>query len=108
MGPCGPCTEIHFDHNNRGPQGVNKGFDDLVEVWNLVFMEYNRLSEQKIVPLPEKHVDTGMGLERLTAILNGSTSNYNSDLFLPIFSTISKQTGSELCAHTGIFISYYI
>lgn len=100
-GPCGPCTEIHFDHAGLGPKLVNAGNDHLVEIWNLVFMEFNRLLDGRLEPLPRKHVDTGMGFERLTAVLNGKTSNYNTDLFRPLFEVMTKQT--KMPEYSGSF-----
>ncbi|XP_017775336.1 PREDICTED: alanine--tRNA ligase, mitochondrial isoform X2 [Nicrophorus vespilloides] len=94
-GPCGPCTEIHFDHRglvNR-KEFVNKGLHELIELWNIVFIEYNRDSEGKISSLPHKHVDTGMGFERLVAILQGKVSNYETDVFKTLFTGIQKISG---------------
>ena len=93
-GPCGPCTEIHYDHNNRGALGVNKGFSDLIELWNIVFIENERNIDGSLSALPNQHIDTGMGLERLCAIKNKTISNYNTDLFLPIFEEITRSTGA--------------
>ncbi|KZC13771.1 Alanine--tRNA ligase, mitochondrial [Dufourea novaeangliae] len=94
-GPCGPCTEIHIDHRRRGSNQsmrVNKGYADLTELWNIVFIQYERLANGTIVPLPKYHVDTGMGLERLVALLQEKTSNYDTDLFQPLFKAIQKYT----------------
>lgn len=92
-GPCGPCTEIHIDHTqsrrNRA-RDVNKGLADLTELWNVVFIQFNRGADGEIRELPKKHVDTGMGLERLTAVLQGTMSNYNTDLFTSLFEIITK------------------
>jgi alanyl-tRNA synthetase len=88
-GPCGPCTEIHYDRTNeRALNLLNKGDERVIELWNLVFMQYNRLSEKKFIQLPELVVDTGMGLERLSAVLNNLNSNYDIDMFTPIFKQI--------------------
>ncbi|XP_078314181.1 alanine--tRNA ligase, cytoplasmic-like isoform X2 [Crassostrea virginica] len=97
-GPCGPCTEIHYDHHHRTrhrgvPHLVNTDNSDVVEIWNLVFMQYNRQADQTLMPLPWHHVDTGLGLERLTAVLQNTTSNYHTDLFRPIFDAIHKDYG---------------
>lgn len=101
-GPCGPCSEIHFDHRpaangtqtlNRSAL-VNRDLPDLTELWNIVFIQYMRHPDGSMSKLPEKHIDTGMGLERLSAVLQGSMSNYESDLFTPIFDQILKVNGN--------------
>ncbi|KAK4884555.1 hypothetical protein RN001_000826 [Aquatica leii] len=91
-GPCGYCTEIHIDRLGPGNRAkfVNKGLQDLTELWNIVFIQFNRNSDGRIERLPEEHVDTGMGLERLTAVLQGTLSNYDTDLFSSIFKGIEK------------------
>nr|XP_012216572.1 PREDICTED: alanine--tRNA ligase, mitochondrial [Linepithema humile] len=92
-GPCGPCTEIHVDYMKRPANQaarVNKGYADLMELWNIVFIQYERLANGCIVPLPKHHVDTGMGLERLVTLLQGKKSNYDTDLFQPLFNAIQK------------------
>lgn len=101
-GPCGPCTEIFYDHGETvqgGPPGTpEQEGDRYVEVWNLVFMQYERDREGKLSPLPKPSVDTGMGLERLTAIIQGVTSNYDTDLFTEIINTtadIAKVTDTS-------------
>ena len=94
-GPCGPCTEIHYDRTKEGALNLlNQGDERVIELWNLVFMQYNRLSETKFINLPELVVDTGMGLERLTAVLNNMNSNYDIDVFSPIFKQIESYLGT--------------
>ncbi|MCZ6597869.1 MAG: alanine--tRNA ligase, partial [Planctomycetota bacterium] len=103
-GPCGPCSEIHFDRG--GPDvdptdgasrelGVNAGNERFIELWNLVFIEFNRLDDGSLKPLPAKHVDTGMGFERVLAVLQKKSSNYDTDLFAPIFARIEELSGKR-------------
>ncbi|XP_023245739.1 alanine--tRNA ligase, mitochondrial isoform X2 [Copidosoma floridanum] len=92
-GPCGPCTEIHIDHTMHAKNQasrVNKGHEDLTELWNIVFIQFQRLQNGQIIPLPTKHVDTGLGFERLVTVLQGKRSNYDTDLFQPLFKAIEK------------------
>ncbi|XP_076291242.1 alanine--tRNA ligase, mitochondrial isoform X2 [Lasioglossum baleicum] len=94
-GPCGPCTEIHIDHKNHSSNQsmrVNKGYSDLTELWNIVFIQYERLADDTMIPLPKYHVDTGMGFERLVALLQGKNSNYDTDLFQPLIKATEKYT----------------
>jgi len=95
-GPCGPCSEIHYymgeDLSKQTAKGVNKT-DEYWELWNLVFIQHNRLLDGTLEDLPEKHVDTGAGLERIVTVLQGKTSNYDTDLFTSIIAKIEKITG---------------
>jgi alanyl-tRNA synthetase len=94
-GPCGPCSEIHFDrtpHGTATTEMVNAGTPDVMEIWNLVFIQYNRDETGKLTSLPAKHVDTGMGFERVCAVLQNKNSNYDTDVFSPIIKKISEIT----------------
>ena len=97
-GPCGPCSEIHYyvgdDVSEQDPSGVNKT-SDYWELWNLVFIQSNRLQDGTLEDLPSKHVDTGAGLERIASVLQGKKSNYDTDLFLPIIKSIQNIAGSS-------------
>ena len=116
-GPCGPCSEIHYD---RGPEacekqgtpghvcGVNGDCGRYFEIWNLVFIQYNRLSATQLDPLPAKHVDTGMGFERIVAVLQGEDSNYDTDLFTPIMRRTQEMLGHTLAQVEENIVAYRV
>jgi len=106
-GPCGPCSEIHIDlgegrcdkqHVPGHKCGVNQGCSRFMELWNLVFIQYNRMEGGRLVPLTSKFVDTGAGLERVTSVLQGKTSNYDTDIFMPIISAIGELASRKYTA----------
>lgn len=96
-GPCGPCSEVHFDLTEIGckAEDVNAGHEEVIEIWNLVFIQYNRDEKGELHPLPSKHVDTGMGFERIVRVINNKKSNYDTDIFIPIIDDITKITGAK-------------
>ncbi len=101
-GPCGPCSEIHIDLRSDeersqvdGPSLVNKDNPLVIEIWNLVFMQFNRKADGSLEPLPAKVIDTGMGFERLCMALQGKKSNYDTDVFTPLISKIAQLSGKE-------------
>ena len=101
-GPCGPCSEIHIDLRSDdqiakipGRDMVNTDNDEVIEIWNLVFMQYNRKADGSLEPLPAKNIDTGMGFERLCMVLQGKTSNYDTDVFSGMISEIERLSGHE-------------
>jgi alanyl-tRNA synthetase len=117
-GPCGPCTEIHIDRG--GPEtdprdgadpriGVNAGNERFLELWNNVFIEFNRLDAGSLVRLPARHVDTGMGFERIVGVLQGKRSNYDTDVFAPIFARVAELAGKRYGAgNEGVDVAFRV
>ena len=102
QGPCGPCSEIHIDIRDEeqrklvdGKDLVNKDNPEVIEIWNLVFMQYNRLANGSLVNLAAKHIDTGMGFERLVRVIQNKKSNYDTDVFTPLINKVSDLSGKE-------------
>ena len=101
-GPCGPCSEIHIDLRSDeeraqidGAEMINHDHPQVIEIWNLVFMQYNRMADGSLQPLPKKVIDTGMGFERLCMALQGKTSNYDTDVFTPLINKIAELSGKK-------------
>lgn len=114
-GPCGPCSEVHIDMgpefenmDNADQSGVNSGSARYIELWNLVFIQYNRDESGVLHPLPNKHVDTGAGFERLVAVLQHKGSNYDTDIFEPLLNTISTLTGKQYDSETETGIAFRV
>ena len=114
VGPCGPCSEIIYD---RGPDACTCGFADCgpegecdrwLELWNLVFTQYDKQADGTLVPLPNPNIDTGMGLERITSVLQGATSNYDTDLFLPIMERTRELLGQDEAEMRANFVPYRV
>ena len=117
-GPCGPCSEIHYDFGEGScdggghpgqPCGVNvSGCGRFIEIWNLVFIQYNRDETGKLTPLPAKHVDTGMGFERLCRVLQGKASNYDTDVFAPLMKWLEGHSGVQYGAGAETDVAFRV
>jgi alanyl-tRNA synthetase len=116
-GPCGPCSEIHIDRGPAGSDpsdgadpeiGVNAGNERFIELWNLVFIQFNRLDDGTLVELPARHVDTGMGFERIVSVLQEKSSNYDTDVFGPIFEAIAEGTGRSYGQDEAVDVAFRV
>ncbi len=114
-GPCGPCSEIHIDlrsekeiEQRRGKDLVNADHPLVIEVWNLVFIQFNRKADSSLEPLPDKHVDTGMGFERLVMAIQNKTSNYDTDVFQPMIHHLEKISGKKYGQKEQIDIAFRV
>jgi alanyl-tRNA synthetase len=96
-GPCGPCSEVHYDRTPdlSGAKFVNSGLPEVIEIWNLVFIQFNRRSDGSLEELPNKYVDTGMGFERICSVIQGKSSNYDTDIFVPLINKIAELSGKN-------------
>jgi len=113
VGPCGPCSEIHYDrgadpHASGRDRLVNGPGDDIIEIWNLVFMQYDRDAEGAMHPLPRPCVDTGMGLERMATVLQGVDTNYDTDLFTPLLAAISRLVDRQYDPRDSLAAAYRV
>jgi alanyl-tRNA synthetase len=114
-GPCGPCSEIHMDLRPEGERAkadgkelVNKDHDQVIELWNLVFIQYNRKADGSLENLPEKHVDTGMGLERVTRAIHLKSSNYDTDLFMDTIRKLEEISGKQYGKNEQLDIAFRV
>ncbi len=114
-GPCGPCSEVHIDlrpdkerKKQPGSELVNMDDPRVMEIWNLVFIQFNRQADGRLKPLPAKHVDTGMGFERMVAVLQGKRSNYDTDVFTPLLDEIGKLSGKTYGEDEEIDIAFRV
>jgi alanyl-tRNA synthetase len=99
-GPCGPCSEVHFDRigERNAADLVNKDDPNVLEIWNIVFIAFNRAADSSLRRLPASHIDMGLGFERLVSCLQGKSSNYDTDIFTPLLDKIHDMTGARAYA----------
>ena len=106
VGPCGPCTEIFYDHGSHIygglPGSIDENGDRFIEIWNLVFMQYQKLESGELVKLPKYSVDTGMGLERISAVMQKVNSNYETDLFKDLLQKIGNHINFKDIDHPSL------